>query len=227
MGILRSMKAWHTHLHEYRYGFLFVSLITYLVLIPFVEQESGYVIPVVFFLVIYFVLDTLDLRPRVFWSAVSVGFASMVLHLVGNTPGLSSGDATTLELLVHVLYLVFIGFCVIILMRRIFGAELVTGDTIRGGIAVYLLAGLAGGLFYDLFLLYDPDALGTADIGYSFSTAIYFSFVTMTTLGFGDITPKTPFLKTVVYLHATLGQLYLAVLVARLVGMLGVSKKPD
>ena len=48
---------------------------------------------------------------------------------------------------------------------------------------------------------------------------VYFSFVTLTTLGYGDITPLTPVAQTLAWLEAVVGQLYLAILVARLVGL--------
>ena len=47
----------------------------------------------------------------------------------------------------------------------------------------------------------------------------YYSYVTLTTLGYGDITPKTPTAKYLATLEAIIGQLYLAVLIARLVGL--------
>jgi hypothetical protein len=46
---------------------------------------------------------------------------------------------------------------------------------------------------------------------------VYYSFVTMTTLGYGDITPRTPMAQTVTWMQAVAGQLFVAVLIARLV----------
>ncbi len=55
--------------------------------------------------------------------------------------------------------------------------------------------------------------------GRNSTDALYFSFVTLTTLGFGDIAPISPLARTLVMLEAVTGQLFLAVLVARLVGL--------
>ena len=52
-----------------------------------------------------------------------------------------------------------------------------------------------------------------------FPSLLYYSLVTLTTLGYGDITPLTPFSRTLASMQAVFGQVYLAVLVARLVGM--------
>ncbi len=53
----------------------------------------------------------------------------------------------------------------------------------------------------------------------SFPEFVYFSFVTLTTLGYGDISPVGPFARFLVYLEAICGQLYLAIMVAGLVGL--------
>ena len=59
-----------------------------------------------------------------------------------------------------------------------------------------------------------------ADAGVHFdSSLVFFSFVTMTTLGYGDIVPASPAARSLATLQAVVGQLYLAVLVARLVGL--------
>jgi len=58
-------------------------------------------------------------------------------------------------------------------------------------------------------------------------TAIYFSFVTLATLGYGDIVPVTPTARGFAVSEAILGQLYLAVLVARLVGAVASRRNPE
>ncbi len=69
-------------------------------------------------------------------------------------------------------------------------------------------------------ILFNPDAILFSDhvLG-EFSDLIYFSFVTITTLGYGDITPVSRMAKNLALLEAVWGQTYLAVLVARLVGL--------
>jgi hypothetical protein len=218
---VRGFKAWYARLHEFRYGFLFTALLAYLIVLPFVEQNYGFVIPLLFFLMLYSVLDTLELKPGIFRMAASIGFLAMVLHILGARYFYRATGDHRFELVVASLYFVFIALCVLILTYRIFTEKTVTGDTVKGGIAVYFLAGLAGALLYAVLLSVQPGGLSGVSQTEHFSSLIYFSFVTMTTLGFGDITPQTPLLRTVVYLQASLGQIYLAVLVARLVGLLG------
>ena len=95
-------------------------------------------------------------------------------------------------------------------------------NKILGAICVYLLLGLAWGILYLLLLEIAPDALKGLPPAHwyeNFNTLVYFSFVTLTTLGFGDITPVTPIARFLVYMEAIAGQFYLAILVASLVGI--------
>ena len=100
----------------------------------------------------------------------------------------------------------------------------VTGEMIYGALAVYLVIGVAFAFAYQLFDYLNADAFENTGLlaGNSiqaFEGFLYFSFVTMTTLGFGDITPHTPQAGAFVTAQAIIGQMYLAVLVARLVGL--------
>jgi voltage-gated potassium channel Kch len=64
-----------------------------------------------------------------------------------------------------------------------------------------------------------PQSASTFSSGSSFANFIYYSFVTLTTLGYGDIVPVSPHARALSSLEAVIGQLFIAVLIARLVGM--------
>jgi len=77
-------------------------------------------------------------------------------------------------------------------------------------------------MFYLFTNMAIPDSfhgLTPTTIGAQFSEFMYFSFVTITTLGYGDLIPVKPLARTVAFLEAIIGQFYVAVLVAWLVGM--------
>jgi voltage-gated potassium channel Kch len=76
-------------------------------------------------------------------------------------------------------------------------------------------------IFYTVLLEISPHALKGVDPGTwydNYPTATYFSFVTLTTLGYGDISPATPIAEVIVILEAVTGMFYLAVIVASLIG---------
>ncbi len=102
---------------------------------------------------------------------------------------------------------------------------LLTGEVdiniIVGSVALYLLIGLIYGIIYTGLLEVWPDGLSGFDVGpwyNNLSTMTYFSFVTLTTLGYGDISPALPLTEVVVILEAVTGMFYLAVIVASLIG---------
>lgn len=104
------------------------------------------------------------------------------------------------------------------LTMRVFGDGEVTINRILGAVAVYLLLGLLWAEAYVVVFLAVPGA-------FQFSPAtdppvaemVYFSFVTLTTLGYGDITAVHPFARSLVMMEGLVGQLYPAILLARLV----------
>lgn len=108
------------------------------------------------------------------------------------------------------------------LLHFIVRAPLVDAEVLAAGIATYLVLGIMWGIFYLLVGFLEPNAFSVpaaegARKGIEGYDALYFSFVTLTTIGYGDITPVAPFARMLAIAEATIGTLYLAVLIARLV----------
>jgi hypothetical protein len=96
----------------------------------------------------------------------------------------------------------------------------VTHHRIQGAIAVLLLLGLVWANAYELLYLIHPDAYsGAVGNAPGFQTWIYYSFVTLTTMGYGDITPVHPVARSLAISEALSGQLYIAVTLARLMAL--------
>jgi len=98
----------------------------------------------------------------------------------------------------------------------------IDGNKILGAICLYLLLGLIWAVTYTLLQLEFPSSFQVMSEQRQWFTLfpdfVYFSFVTITTLGFGDISPTLPVARFLVYLEAIIGQFYLAILVASLIG---------
>lgn len=107
-------------------------------------------------------------------------------------------------------------------VRSLVARERITIDHLFGAICGYLLLGLAWAVAYSLagflhpecFKADKPDELNNP---YDLTTYVYFSFTTLTTLGYGDIIPATRFVRTLTWIEAMVGQFYLAVIVAWLI----------
>jgi len=106
------------------------------------------------------------------------------------------------------------------------GSEvLLTGSVeinkIVGSVALYLLLALIWSIFYTMLLEISPQAMKGVEAGFwadNMSTMTYFSFVTLTTLGYGDISPVSPVAQVLVILEAVTGMFYIAIIVASLIG---------
>ncbi len=91
-----------------------------------------------------------------------------------------------------------------------------------GAVCVYLLMGLIWALLYLLIAQTIPGAFsGLEQLNWyeNFSAVAYYSFVTLTTLGYGDITPVAPLARFLAYMEAVAGVFYMAILVASLIGV--------
>ena len=111
-------------------------------------------------------------------------------------------------------------FCFVVL-AQVFRGGPVTRERILGAVAAYLLFGLTWASAYHLVAFHIPDAFaGAVPVeAKSWTAWVYFSFVTLTTLGYGDITPVAPPARSLAMLEALTGQLYLVTVVARLVAL--------
>lgn len=112
-----------------------------------------------------------------------------------------------------------ITFSIVVLSRVLRGGA-VTIQRIEGAIAAYLLLGLSWASAYQLVALGHPGAFsGALNPAGGGSQFIYYSFVTLTTTGYGDITPVHPIARSLAITEALTGQLYIAILLARLVSL--------
>jgi hypothetical protein len=113
--------------------------------------------------------------------------------------------------------------CGMLLRDIVMRSHTVTVELILGAINVYLMIGVGFAFIYGLIELLQPGSFtGLEELASTPDRVLYFlyfSFITMSTLGYGDISPLTPHGMTASYVQAIFGQMYLAILVARLVAM--------
>jgi len=109
-----------------------------------------------------------------------------------------------------------------VVLAHTFKPGVITFHRVQGSVAVYLLLGLAWAHAYFILLLLQPGAFNTPPTVGSIDEMpqfVYYSFVTLTTVGYGDMTPVHPFARSLATLEALVGQLYPAILIARLVSL--------
>ena len=105
--------------------------------------------------------------------------------------------------------------------RHVLATGPVDTNRIAGAICIYLIAATLWALLFSLLNQINPDSFhGLGDVPFEdqFAELMYFSTVTLTTLGYGDVTPASPYARWLAQVEAVFGQLYIAILVAALVG---------
>jgi hypothetical protein len=190
---------------------LLVLLVIFVFVVPpFLptEQERTPVIDLLFTLLLFAGVAGLRLRHRVRMLLLVVAVAATVVRW------LPWGSMASLALA----SLVSIGLLAFVVLAQTFRAGPVSVHRVQGAVAAYLLLGLVWGYAYELVAAVDPAAFGSAlAVTPHGRSLIYYSFVTLTTLGYGDITPLHPAARSLAIMEALTGQLYPAILLARLV----------
>lgn len=119
------------------------------------------------------------------------------------------------------LSLFFLFASIFVAFKSVFFSAHITLNHLVGASCIYLLLGIIWAILYSNLYYISPGSFtGLSDIATKlhFPEFMYYSYVTLTTLGFGDITPISPVAKTLSFMQAIVGQLYLTIMVAGLVG---------
>jgi len=212
------------HVLKGRCLFLLLALLALLVLYPTVQSGRGAAVFVQLLHAgtllggVYAVSDT----RRHIYTALLIAIPQVIVAVIAHAiepghPARTSATALELGLLI-VFYVYAISQVLAYTMR----GRRVTGDKISGVISGYLMLGLAWAFLYSLIEILAPGSMsfstGTApDDPHRMLDLIYFSFATITTLGYGDITPLTDRARSLALLEAVTGVLYIAVMVSSLV----------
>lgn len=123
---------------------------------------------------------------------------------------------------------ILMGYLALAILDEVFRADQVTSDTLYGAVGVYFLIGLAFAAGYEIVEICWPDSFrGALTAGSSLDHLVYFSFVTLATLGYGDITPVSSPARALAILEAVAGVVYTTVLLARLVSLYASAPSPD
>lgn len=190
---------------------LLIFVCFFIFFIPFFPVGWHKTIGTIIFSAIFFIsIFTLDTWRKQMFTVAIIALLTEWIAFWLDMPGLNLISSLT--------NIVFFQIIVVKLIIQIAKSKKTDSGVIFESINGYLMMGLMFTTWVAIAMLYNPNAF---NFGIEDPTALdytYFTFVTMTTLGYGEITPTLPFAKSLAILISTCGQIYVAVIIAMLVG---------
>lgn len=161
---------------------------------------------------------------------VFVGALVLVVAPLGGNWGSQFVHSESLDVVRHIGTVLFLSYVGVLVLYEVHDELEVSLDTVLGGVAVYLLIGVIYISIYEIVIDLAPGSflfqgrdlevvIGDPNTIHGLSVLMYYSFVTLTTLGYGDVTPVRPMAQMLSTSEAIAGQLFVAIFIARLVAL--------
>ena len=216
-------------IREINFNYLLAGLIVLMLAIPllygYTSLDHPELFEIVFGSALILGVVSLTSDTREFMAGLIVALSALVFAAVSVFSGL-----TLFRYLMMGATLVFFLQAIVYSVRQVFLAGTVTRNKIVGAICIYLLLALLWAILYQFLEVSSPgsfNGIASDPQHMQFHRFVYFSLVTLTTLGYGDIAPATPLAGVLVTLEAVVGVFYIAILVAALVGDFMAARKTE
>jgi voltage-gated potassium channel len=212
------------------FSYLLIGLMLYLLIGPIAREifgeMDGFVLLAALCSVLLLGVYGLQESKLIFYTGLTLALIAISLTIGGRF-----AESDTLKLIVMADVFLFFAMAMGLAINSLFGKGPITLNRLIGGICVFLLLGMCWSIVYMYLYWWNPDAFSGALLDTQdnpvYWDMIYFSFVTLTTLGYGDITPAGPVARSLAYTEAIVGQLFIAILIGSLVGNLGSKLRDD
>jgi len=203
----------------YRFHSLLIILLLMIFLAPLLEdfRTIRMVFDIALSLILIIGCFAVSRRKLTPWIAIILSIP-MLLSIWIDFPKLNLPQMEIVGSISGILYFALIAGGILVF---VFSSRNVTWEVISAALVVYLLLGTIWSFGYTLTNLFIPGSFNISDhlVGQDGPSYMYYSFITLTTVGYGDITPISGIARSLSMLEGIIGQTYMAVLVARLVGM--------
>ncbi|MCD4785515.1 MAG: potassium channel family protein [Candidatus Eremiobacteraeota bacterium] len=174
----------------------------------------------IFFLSIIFTLRVVIEEKKILYSISSLTALAFITIVLVRYRVISGKTYIPLLVIAITIFIICLLYSIWILMKRLLTEKKIKVDTIEGGICIYILIGLAWALLYYLTHILDKSAFMIRDsLIVDFKAFEYYSFTILTTLGLGDIIPVSRIAISLTTIEAVIGQMFVAVFIARLISV--------
>lgn len=204
-----------------KYSHLLIALLINFIFISLdINTITSIIVALLFLVTMIAIVETFAIKPQLLKLFNFIAIFAFSLDLIGGKLGLIDYENTIYVIIVELIYIIYLSTAIYLIFQDILASKKVTLDTILGSICIYLLLGILWGLIYAICLIFDDNAFSQSISDQSpLRTLIYFSFTTLTTVGYGDISPVSPLTKMLTNLQAIIGQMYPAIIVSILVSI--------
>ena len=221
-----SILRIHAYLLKHKLLLLLIALLSLMIVLPFMdERHANYIITMEFFITAILIFGIYVVSTNKQLLTVAILIALLIFTVIWFNIFLQEKDLLVFSLLLEILFFIITA---VTILAYVLDYHKVTADKLYGAVCVYLFIGIMWALLYLVIETVSPGSFamtngskfpGTYAHPAYFSQFMYYSFVTMTTLGYGDIVPLTNPARAFATLEAVVGQLFVVVLIARLVGL--------
>ena len=221
MSVSESFTVFRAFMKRWRTLILLLSLLLIIIISPLLEGSptGGIILVGIFSLILLLGVYAISYNLRLI--AVSLLMMIPTFIVVWTETFYST---TPLIIARYVLSAMTIFFILFIMLRKILSVSKVTTYEIYSALSVYILVALGFCQIYILSYHLNPGSISIEHGGFSFSSMLYFSFVSLSTTGFGDIVSVEPLTRSVTILELITGVFFVAILIARLIGGLAITK---
>jgi len=203
------------HLYKHRYLYLLAATMLQVFLVSFFPSRGNLLLNEITFSV--FMLANINFvrhNRKLIFSMIIFAVISIIMVWIPTQSHLGQ----QIFVVEHLIVLLFISTIIYLIIQQILNSKIVSLNMILGVITIYILFGMIAGECNQLIYFFDKDAfVGNLDARDS-ADLRYFSYVTITTLGYGDIVPNSELARAGAVFFSLVGQIYLAVVIALIVG---------
>lgn len=209
--------SWNNWLTQRRFLVLLISLLLLALIHPILSSldlvGARLLLNIFLTIILFTSIYAVSHKKGLFIITLCLGIPSFgarwLVQFLGTSPGILVGILSMMA--------AFLIFVAVSMLSHVLKDDAVTGEKISASICVYLLIGLVWACLFSLTYVLQPGSFQLENP--KLSDFVYYSYITLSTLGYGDITPLSPPARALAYVEAITGQIYLAVLIARLVAL--------
>ncbi len=195
---------------------LILSILLMIIVCPYYgnAQSAGYINFLFLSLILLSAILTLKKSRVKLRKLGKAGYLIIIVNLI-----VAIAENTDIELINRILFILYLVLVAVNLLIEIVKSKEVDTQLIVSAVAVYVLFGFCGAILAAVIMFFEPEAFSLTT-GYvsQFHQFLYFSYITITTTGYGDVLPISPIARTLSIFLALFGNLYLTVIIGILIG---------